>query len=160
MRWRSKIARAGRVIAERYRLEAPLGRGAMGEIWSAEHVRLKSRVAIKFLDASIADDPEMLERFLREAQSAAAVRSAHVVQIFDCGVERGDPYIAMELLQGESLDERLASRGRITPAELNKIFAEVAIAVGNAHSLGVIHRDLKPGNIFLASEGDLEITKV
>src|SRR6185295_11400254 len=160
MRWRSKIARAGRVIAERYRLEAPLGRGAMGEIWSAEHVRLKSRVAIKFLDASIADDPEMLERFLREAQSAAAVRSTHVVQIFDCGVEGRAPYISMELLQGESLDTRLCARGRLTPAELDKIFGEVALAIGNAHNIGVIHRDLKPGNIFLAREGDLEITKV
>jgi serine/threonine protein kinase len=162
MRWRSrsKIARAGRVIAERYRLEAPLGRGAMGEIWSAEHVRLKSRVAIKFLDASIADDPEMLDRFLREAQSAAAVRSTHVVQIFDCGVEGRSPYISMELLKGESLDTRLYAQGRLTPAELDKIFGEVALAIGNAHNLGVIHRDLKPGNIFLAREGDLEITKV
>ena len=81
------------MIAGRYRLEAPLGRGAMGEIWRAEHVRLKSQVAVEFLDASIADDPEMLDRFLREAQSAAAVRSTHVVQIFDCGVEAGAPYI-------------------------------------------------------------------
>src|SRR4029079_17174909 len=111
-RSRAKIARPGRMIACRYRLEAPLGRGAMGEIWSAEHVRLKSRVAIKFLDAAISDDPEMLDRFLREAQSAAAVRSTHVVQIFDCGVEGGAPYISMELLQGESLDARLDASGR------------------------------------------------
>ncbi|MEO8184039.1 MAG: serine/threonine-protein kinase, partial [Deltaproteobacteria bacterium] len=162
MRWRSKskIGSPGKIIARRYRLEAPLAGGAMGTIWTAEHVRLKSRVAIKFLDASIADDPEMLARFLREAQSAAAVRGTHVVQIFDCGVEKGDPYIAMELLQGESLEERLTFRGPLAPAELNKIFSEVAIAVDNAHALGVIHRDLKPGNIFLAREGELEITKV
>jgi len=148
------------MIAGRYRLEAPLGRGAMGEIWSAEHVRLKSHVAVKFLDASIADDPEMLDRFLREAQSAAAVRSTHVVQIFDCGVEAGAPYISMELLQGESLDARLSQCVWLAPEELNKIFGEVAIAIGNAHKMGVIHRDLKPGNIFLAREGELELTKV
>jgi serine/threonine-protein kinase len=148
------------MIAGRYRLEAPLGRGAMGEIWRAEHVRLKSHVAVKFLDASIADDPEMLDRFLREAQSAAAVRSTHVVQIFDCGVEAGAPYISMELLQGESLDARLSQRVWLSPEELNKIFAEVTLAIGNAHKMGVIHRDLKPGNIFLVREGELELTKV
>src|SRR5688572_15356523 len=69
-----KAARAGQVIADRYKLEEPLGRGAMGSIWRAEHLRLKSRVALKFLDPVIADDPEMFSRFLREAQSAAAVR--------------------------------------------------------------------------------------
>ena len=72
-------------------------------------------VGSNFHDASIADDPEMLERFLREAQSAAAVRGSHVVQIFDCGVDGRDPYIAMEQLQGETLDERLTARGRLTP---------------------------------------------
>src|SRR5262245_10362440 len=128
MRWRSRarIARPGRVIGERYRLAAPLGRGALGEIWRAEHVRLKSPVAIKFLDTAIADDPEMLERFLREAQSAAAVRSAHVVQILDCGLEGSSPYIAMELLQGETLEARLNQRVCLAPAELNEIFAQVA----------------------------------
>jgi serine/threonine protein kinase len=162
MKWgtKTKVGRAGRVIAGRYRLEAPLGRGGMGTIWSAEHVGLRSRVAIKFLDASIADDPEMLERFLREAQSAAAVRGSHVVQIFDCGVDGRDPYIAMEQLQGETLDERITARGRLMPAELNLIFSQVATAVAHAHQLGVIHRDLKPANIFLAREGELEVTKV
>jgi serine/threonine protein kinase len=162
MRWRTKpkVGRAGRVIAGRYRLEAPLGSGGMGTIWSAEHLGLRSRVAIKFLDASIADDSEMLERFLREAQSAAAVRGSHVVQIFDCGVDGRDPYIAMELLQGETLEERLTVRGRLSPVELNEIFRQVATAVSNAHHLGVIHRDLKPANIFLAREGELEVSKV
>ncbi|HKO91449.1 MAG TPA: serine/threonine-protein kinase, partial [Polyangiaceae bacterium] len=162
MKWRAKakVGRCGRVIAGRYRLEAPLGSGGMGTIWSAEHTGLRSRVAIKFLDAAIADDPEMLERFLREAQSAAAVRGSHVVQIFDCGVDGRDPYIAMELLEGETLDERLTARVRLTPVELNQIFNQVATAVGNAHHLGVIHRDLKPPNIFLAREGELEVAKV
>jgi serine/threonine-protein kinase len=102
----------------------------------------------------------MLERFLREAQSAAAVRGSHVVQIFDCGVDGRDPYIAMELLLGETLEERLTARGRLSPAELNEIFSQVATAVSNAHNLGVIHRDLKPANIFLAREGELEVSKV
>ena len=135
MKWRakSKLARAGRILGDRYRLEAPLGRGPMGEIWRAEHLRLKSQVAIKFLDSAIADDPEMLNRFFREAQSAAAVRSPHVVQIFDCGVERGAPYISIELLQGQTLEARLNERQRLTPAELSRIFREVSLAVSKAH---------------------------
>ncbi|HTV18248.1 MAG TPA: protein kinase [Polyangiaceae bacterium] len=150
----------GQVIADRYRLEAPIGRGAMGAVWRAVHVRLESPVAIKFLNAAIAGDPDMLERFMREARSAAAVRSSHVVQIFDYGVDGGAPYIAMELLVGEPLDERLEARGVLAPPELDKVFGEVARAVAVAHDLGVVHRDIKPANIFIAREGGHEVTKV
>jgi eukaryotic-like serine/threonine-protein kinase len=160
MRLTGKEAGAGQIIADRYQLKELLGHGGMARIWRAEQLRLRSQVAIKFLDPEIAEDPEMLARFLREARSAAAVRSAHVVQIFDYGVEGGNPYIAMELLDGESLDERLDAKGTLTPSELNKIFSEVARAVSNSHDVGVIHRDLKPGNIFIAREGEFEITKV
>jgi serine/threonine protein kinase len=150
----------GQLIADRYRLQEPIGHGAMGAVWRAVHTRLESPVAIKLLNSAIADDPEMLERFLREARSAAAVRSSHVVQIFDYGVDRDLPYIAMELLVGEALDARLDERGVLTPQELDKIFTEVARAVSNAHAQGVVHRDIKPANIFIAREGDLEVTKV
>ena len=122
MKFRVEAARAGQVVADRYLLQAPVGRGGMGRVWRAEHLRLKSLVAIKFLDPAIAEDSKMFNRFLREAQSAAAVRSAHVVQVFDCGLEGGTPYISMELLDGESLDARLIEQGTLTPAELNKIF--------------------------------------
>ena len=90
----------GRLIAERYRLEEPIGQGAMGSVWRGVHVQLDAPVAIKLLKSAIAGDPEVLERFLREARSAAAVRSSHVVQIFDYGVDAGLPFIAMELLVG------------------------------------------------------------
>jgi serine/threonine-protein kinase len=152
--------RAGQLIAERYRIEEQIGRGAMGAVWRAVHVRLESPVAIKFLNAAIAGDAEMLARFMREARSAAAVRSTHVVQIFDYGVDGGVPYIAMELLVGEPLDARLDRLGALAPPEVDKIFDEVACAVGVAHTLGVVHRDIKPANIFIAREGGREVTKV
>lgn len=151
---------AGQLIADRYRLEAPIGHGAMGAVWRAAHVRLDSPLAIKFLNSAIANEPAMLERFLREARAAAAVRSSHVVQIFDYGVDDGSPYIAMELLVGETLDARLGARGPLAPPEVDRIFGEIARAVGVAHELGVVHRDLKPANIFLSREGEHEITKV
>jgi serine/threonine-protein kinase len=132
----------------------------MGSVWRAEQVRLRSPAAVKFLDPSLIEYPEMQERFLQEARSAAAVQSAHVIQIFDYGREAGIPYIAMELLRGENLDARLARRGLLTPRELNQIFTEVARGLGEAHALGVIHRDVKPGNIFIARQGKYEVTKL
>jgi len=150
----------GTVIADRYRLEEPLVRGAMGTIWRAEHLRLRAPVAVKVLDPMLARDKEMRGRFLQEARSAAAVRSSHVVQVFDSGIENGFPYIVMELLEGESLDMRLSQRGPLGPSQLRKVFSEVARALAKAHSLGVVHRDVKPSNIFLSREGPYEITKL
>jgi len=151
---------AGQIIGERYRLEELLERGAMGSVWRAEQIRLGAPAAIKFLDPSLIGDPEMHERFIQEARSAAAVRSVHVVQILDYGSHGELPYIAMEFLAGENLDTRLSTRGTLTPAELNKIFGEVTRGLSQAHSLGVVHRDVKPGNIFLAREGEHEVTKL
>jgi len=150
----------GTVIADRYRLEEPLVRGAMGTIWRADHLRLRTQVAVKVLDPMLARDKEMRSRFLQEARSAAAVRSSHVVQVFDSGIENGFPYIVMELLEGESLDMRLSQRGPLGAGELRKVFSEVARALAKAHSLGVVHRDVKPSNIFLSREGPYEITKL
>jgi serine/threonine protein kinase len=151
---------AGQLIGERYRLEEWLESGAMGSVWRAEQVRLRSPAAVKFLDPSLIEFPEMHDRFLQEARSAAAVQSAHVIQIFDYGREAGIPYIAMELLRGENLDTRLARRGLLTPRELNKIFSEIARGLGAAHALGVVHRDVKPGNIFIERQGRHEVTKL
>jgi serine/threonine-protein kinase len=156
----SGVPRPGQLIGDRYRLDRPLERGAMGSVWRAEQVRLRAPVAVKFLDPSLIGDKEMHDRFIQEARSAAAVRSAHVVQVFDYGTEEGVPYIAMELLDGENLDARLGARGTLTPAELDRLFAEVARGIGQAHAIGVIHRDLKPGNIFIAREGEHEVTKI
>jgi serine/threonine protein kinase len=150
----------GQLIADRYKLDRPLERGAMGSVWRAEQVRLRAPVAVKFLDPSLIGDKEMHDRFIQEARSAAAVRSAHVVQVFDYGTEDGVPYIAMELLDGENLDTRLGARGTLSPAELAKLFTELARGISQAHAIGVIHRDLKPGNIFIAREGEHEVTKI
>jgi serine/threonine-protein kinase len=154
----------GTLIADRYRLDEPIVRGAMGTIWRAEHLRLRAPVAVKLLDPILARDQEMRGRFLQEARSAAAVRSSHVVQIFDSGIDSGIggglPYIVMELLEGRSLDVRLAENGPLSAGELRKVFGEVARALAKAHSLGVVHRDVKPSNIFLSREGPYEITKL
>ncbi len=148
------------MIAGRYRLTALLGRGGMGEVWRAEHVRLRSPVAIKLIDKALAERTEAIQRFLQEAQAAAALRSPHVVQMFDQGVDDGVPYIAMELLEGESLAQRLARVGKLSPLETHRILNETAKALAKAHEAGIVHRDLKPDNVFLAREEDHEVTKL
>jgi len=148
------------VIAGKYRLLRKLGQGGMGSVWYAEHLTLHSGVAIKLIDPAIADNAEALGRFLREAQSAASLRSPHVVQILDHGVDNGVPYIAMELLDGESLADRLGRVSRLSPGETAHILVQVSRAIGRAHEAGIVHRDLKPDNIYLVRNDDEEIAKV
>ncbi|HEY4159212.1 MAG TPA: serine/threonine-protein kinase [Polyangiaceae bacterium] len=150
----------GTIIAGKYRLGRQLGQGGMGSVWLAEHLSLHSPVAIKLIDPSIANNGEALGRFLREAQSAASLRSPHVVQILDHGVDNGVPYIAMELLEGESLADRLTRVNRLSLAEATRIMTHVSRAIGRAHEAGIVHRDLKPDNIYLVRNDDEEIAKV
>src|SRR4051794_39308125 len=105
------------ILAGKYRLVRQLGRGGMGSVWYAEHLALESPVAIKLMNPDIAKNAEALARFLNEAKAAAALRSPHVVQVLDHGVDDDVPYIAMELLEGESLADRLDAAGRLSPAE-------------------------------------------
>jgi serine/threonine-protein kinase len=150
----------GRIIAQRYRLISRIGQGGMGSVWQAEHLTLRTKVAIKIIDSAIADCHEALIRFEREAQSAAELRSTHIVQVFDYGVDDGTPYIAMELLDGESLSARLAKRGKLEPRHVAQLLSQVARGLNRAHENGVVHRDLKPENIFIVREGDDELCKV
>jgi serine/threonine-protein kinase len=150
---------AGTLILNRYRLESLLGRGGMGSVWRAEHVQLKSPVAVKLLDPSIATNEQVLARFLREAQAAAALRSPHVVQIFDYGVEEGTAFIAMEMLHGQSLSDRIAAIGKLSPDDTFRFLQQVLRAIAKAHEAGIVHRDLKPDNIFICQD-DPEFAKV
>jgi serine/threonine protein kinase len=149
----------GTVILGRYRLDSLLGRGGMGSVWRAEHLQLRSPVAVKLLDSAISGNEQMLARFMREAQSAASLRSPHVVQIFDYGVENGTAFIAMELLQGESLAARIARLGRLPAEEVIRFLSQVLRAIGKAHEGGIVHRDLKPDNVFICAD-DPEFAKV
>ncbi|HEU4580651.1 MAG TPA: protein kinase [Polyangiaceae bacterium] len=149
------------VLAHKYRLIGQLGAGGMGSVWLARHVDLDSLVAVKLMGKEVAATPAGTERFLREARTAASLRSPHVVQILDYGLHDGVPFIAMELLEGESLAARLARDGRFQSWQLAEhILRQVARAVGRAHDAGIVHRDLKPGNIFLVRNDEEEIVKL
>ena len=152
--------RQGRILAGKYRLVSKLTEGGMGMVWRAEHVQLGSPAAVKLLDPTIAESSEALARFKREAQSAASLRCTNIVQIFDFGVDETMPYIAMELLSGKSLAERLRASRLLSPAETAAILSQVARATAWAHSRGIVHRDLKPGNIFLSEDADDIVVKL
>ena len=151
---------AGRILHERYRLIRPIGHGSQASVWIAEHLALTTTVAVKLIDPELAKRESARERFRREATAAAQLRSAHVVQILDHGIEGDQPFIVMELLDGEDLFERLTHRTRISLRETSKVVTQVARALTRAHAAGIVHRDLKPENIFLVPNDDDEVVKV
>jgi serine/threonine protein kinase len=150
----------GLVVADRFRLERILGKGGMGAVWLARQIALDVPCAVKFIHPEAARSAELRARFEREAKAAAQLRSPYVVQILDHGVWHDAPYIAMELLDGEDLDHRLARRGKLTPREAMGVAQHVGRALAKAHAAGLVHRDLKPANIFLVRDEDREIAKV
>jgi serine/threonine-protein kinase len=137
----------------------------MGEVWRAEHTSLGAPVAIKLIDVELLgsgshDKNEIIQRFFREAKAAAALRSPHVVQILDHGYDGPLPYIAMELLEGETLEQRLERDKKLSPLHTAEVITHIARAIGKAHEAGIVHRDLKPSNVFLVRNDDEEIAKV
>ena len=155
-------ARIGSVIAGSYRIDEMIGRGAIGAVFGGVHLRLERPVAVKFVDPSLVDDPEIRARFKREAKIAAQIGSSHAVEVFDYGVgEDGAPYLVMERLYGEDLHERMQREGRLPVGRALRIAKQVCRALGAAHTTGIVHRDLKPENVFLVErDGELEFVKV
>ena len=154
------MIKEGQVLNQRYRLVRPLGQGSQAFVWVAEHLALGSQVAVKLIDPELAKQDDARERFRREATAAAKLRSAHVVQILDHGIEGDQPFIVMELLEGEDLFSRLDREGELNLPEVSRIVTHVSRALMRAHAEGIIHRDLKPENVFIAPNEDEEIVKV
>ena len=135
-----------------YEIVAPLGAGGMGEVYRARDTRLGRDVAIKVLPEHLSAHPEVRARFEREAKTVSALQHPHVCTLFDVGHEGAIAYLVMELIEGETLAQRL-SRGALPPSEVLKLGAQVADALDRAHRAGVVHRDLKPGNVMLTRGG-------
>ncbi len=141
---------AGDHVTENVVLVEKRGAGGMGHVWIAEHRALKTEVAVKLLWPCPELSSRELERFLREASAAARVKSPHVVTLLDSGVsELVGPYLVMELLEGEDLEERLRRDEKLPLEEASRLFSQIGHAIAQAHESGLVHRDLKPANIFL-----------
>ncbi len=150
--WGNVVA-AGSVIGGKFRIERELGRGGMGTVYAASHLTLGTPVALKFLNASYLDNAQVVERFLREARSAARLHGEHVCRVLDADREGQVPYIVMELLAGTDL-AKLVRRGRLGHLAAADYVAQACVGLAEAHAANLVHRDLKPGNLFLATRSD------
>ena len=147
-----------RTILGRYSLGEPIGSGGMGTVYEGYDQVLGRPVAIKSLHEQFSADTAVLERFKREAKIAAPLSHRGIAQVYDFAVENGSSYIVMELLDGKDLHHLLAEQGALPPEQAIALVAEAADAVSHAHAAGVVHRDLKPGNIFLTTDGHVKVT--
>ncbi|MGH9151457.1 MAG: serine/threonine-protein kinase, partial [Acidimicrobiales bacterium] len=145
-----------RVLRGRYRLGPLLGRGGMAEVYEGHDERLDRPVAVKVLRAEMAADPGVRERFEVEGRSAARLAHPNVVAVFDTGEEQGTPYLVMERLPGDTLADRMAD-GPVDQEWLRAVAADVLAALGAAHAAGLVHRDVKPGNILMAADGRAKV---
>ncbi|XXX74181.1 serine/threonine-protein kinase [Sorangium sp. So ce134] len=142
----------GMQVGSQLRLLRALGQGGMGSVWLAEHVGLRTQVAVKFLRDIYVDHPLAAMRLRREAEAAARIQSPHVVRVFDVGLtDQGVPYMVMEHLEGETLHDLVERRQRLSLDEAASILRQICAALAKAHEAGIVHRDIKPENIFLVS---------
>ena len=145
----------GQTLAGKYRIEKILGKGGMGLVLGARHIKLDEPVAIKLLRAAMMDVDGMVARFLKEARAASKIKSVHVVRVTDVDtLEDGAPYMVMEYLTGSDLADIRKKRGQLGVVEAVGYVLEATEAIGEAHALGIVHRDLKPSNLFLHEASD------
>ncbi len=148
------------IVGGKYRVDRMIGRGGMGTVWQGTHLALGTRVAIKFIKSEYALVPAVRARFELEARCAAHLRTKYAVQVFDYGItEDGLPYIVMEYLEGQSLQQYVEAHGPLTFAETVTFVAEVAHALSQLHTSGTIHRDVKPDNVLFVDDPDAPTNK-
>jgi eukaryotic-like serine/threonine-protein kinase len=148
-------------VIDKYRLLSPLGRGGMNAVYLAEHVLMRRRCAIKILPEKLLGDQATVERFQREARAVALLDHTNIVRAYDFGkvIDGNRPihFFAMELVEGESLEERVAREGPLPPVEAANFIWQVADGLAHAHSAGIVHRDIKPGNLLVDRDGVVKI---
>ncbi|WP_407345102.1 protein kinase domain-containing protein [Pengzhenrongella phosphoraccumulans] len=148
----------GLALGERYRLDHRIAVGGMGEVWSAHDVALARDVAVKVLRDEFAGDAGFLERFRTEARNSASLQHPNIAAVYDYGEQDGSAYLVMELVVGEPMSDLLERQPVLSARQLLPILAQTARALHAAHVAGVVHRDVKPGNILLGHSGRVKIT--
>ena len=152
------MTNVGRVFANRYELRTEIGHGGMADVYLARDQLLNRRVAVKVLSPTFAADPAFVERFRREAQAAASLNHPNIVAVYDWGQEDDTSFIVMEYVNGRTLRDVLHRYSTLPPMEAARIAADIADALEFAHRNGVVHRDVKPGNVLITPEGGVKVT--
>src|SRR6478672_10497 len=145
------------IFADRYEIVSEIARGGMADVYLARDSKLDRPVALKVLSPELSRDPTFVERFRREAQSAAGLTHPNIVGIFDRSEWDGTPYIAMELVDGQTLKEIVQQRGPLPPNVAVGLTEQILRALGYAHRRGIVHRDVKPQNVILDPEGQAKV---
>ncbi|MEE8406270.1 MAG: protein kinase, partial [Acidimicrobiia bacterium] len=145
-------------LTERYHVTSHIARGGMADVYEGQDTLLNRKVAIKVLHSQFSSDEAFVKRFRREAQAAANLTHPNIVGIYDWGQAQGTYFIVMEIVDGRSLRDVLRSEGALLPRRAIEIAAETAAALSIAHQAGLVHRDVKPGNILLAKDGTVKVT--
>ncbi len=145
------------MLADRYRLDALLGHGGMGEVWKAWDLRLGRPVAVKVLAGSSPDPEDAVARFRHEARTAARLSDPHTVGVYDVGTAHGRCFLVMELVRGRSLAQELREEGPLAPARVAEVAQQTAAGLAAAHERGVVHRDIKPANLLADEDGSVKI---
>ncbi len=153
----------GTQIDEKYEIIRQLGEGGMGAVYEARHLGTARRVAVKVISSSLAKGPEVVARFQREARASGSIDSQHVVQVLDTGIDpaTSNPYMVMEYMAGEDLHQLIERLGVLSPDLALRMVAQACQGLGRAHEIGILHRDIKSANLFLAHrEGSERVVKI
>ena len=146
-----------RLLDARYAIERRIARGGMASVYLATDTRLDRRVAVKVMHPGLAEDPDFVARFNREARAAAGLNHPDVVSVYDQGTDDGHPFLVMEFVPGDTLRTVLRARGRLTPGEAVAVMDHVLAALGAAHAAGLVHRDVKPENVLITPDGRVKV---
>lgn len=150
----------GQVLEGKFRVENVIGEGAMGLVVEATHLDLEERVALKFLRDEAKARPDLASRFAREARASATIKNDHVARVYDVGTHDGAPFIVMEYLVGRDLEQILHAGGPLDPTEAVELVIQACEGLTAAHTQGIVHRDIKPGNLFVSEHGGIRQLKL
>ena len=152
------MIKEGMIVGERYEVVGKVGTGGMADVYKAKDHKLNRFVAMKVLKQEFREDTNFIKKFKTEAQSAAGLTHPNVVNVFDVGEDQGVHYIVMELVEGITLKEYISKKGKLSVKEATSIAIQVSMGLEAAHNHGVVHRDVKPQNIIISTDGKVKVT--
>lgn len=152
------MLKEGMIVGERYEIISRIGSGGMADVYKAKDHKLNRLVAVKVMKAEFSQDKGFISKFRKEAQAAAGLAHPNIVNVFDVGEDNGINYIVMELVEGITLKEYISKKGRLTIKETTSIAIQVAMGLEAAHNKKIVHRDIKPQNIIISTDGKVKVT--